>query len=660
MPAFNAESTLAQAVESALAQTVGDLEVLVVDDGSAVPAAEVLADIRDDRLRIVRHDRNRGLSAARNTALAAVTTPFMSQLDADDLWEPDYLESILPCFENGEIGLTYTDARILYENGETAPYLTSGLDHPIDTFPELARRNPIAALTVTARTEAVRAVGGYASWLWGAQDYHLYLKLAAAGWRFAYVDRPLGLYRWPDERGAMSSDLRKVILTDLKLFTAFKLRHPTIPGPGRRAIELAGQAARRHTPVLSPAARRVRAIASGDDRPVDDPRQHGDRLRVVTLVGWLGRDGGAERLALDTTLGLDPERFERTLVVSRWPATMAVDPGALEIVAELEAAAVRFLGLDRGRPGAIWHWLPLLRLLRSERIDVVHAHMFGSNLWATILGRLAGVPVIVTHEHTWSFEGQPIRRFLDRELIARFGSRCIAVSADDRRKMIEIEGIPPDDIVLLPNGISAPPNGPHGDVRAELGIAATAPVVGAVGNLRPQKNTVALVEAVAELAPDFPDLRLLLVGHGPERQRVIDRARELAVEEHVLLLGQRKDVWDILAALDVAVLASIFEGSPLSVMEYMEAGLPVVATSVGGVPDLVDDGVSGLLVEPRDPVALAAAIRSLLQDPARAADMGARGRRRRREEFDIAVMVRRMEDLYERLYTEATGKPGPN
>ena len=114
----------------------------------------------------------------------------------------------------------------------------------------------------------------------------------------------------------------------------------------------------------------------------------------------------------------------------------------------------------------------------------------------------------------------------------------------------------------------------------------------------------------------------------------------------MLFLGVRTDIPDVLAALDIAVSSSDFEGSPLSVMEYMEAARPVVATRVGGVPDLIDDGVHGLLVEPQDPAAFAAAVAQLLRDPERAREMGRRGQERRRAEFDIDVMVRRLEELY--------------
>ena len=110
IPAYNAEATLREAVESALGQTAGDLEVLVVDDGSRVPVADVLAEVSDERLRVVRFEHNRGLSAARNHALAEVRTPLLSQLDADDLWEPGYLEAVLPRFDDPDVGLVYTDA----------------------------------------------------------------------------------------------------------------------------------------------------------------------------------------------------------------------------------------------------------------------------------------------------------------------------------------------------------------------------------------------------------------------------------------------------------------------------------------------------------------------------------------------------------------------
>lgn len=383
-------------------------------------------------------------------------------------------------------------------------------------------------------------------------------------------------------------------------------------------------------------------------------RGGGARLRVVTLVDSLGLAGGGERLARLIASGLDGERYESTLCVTRWSDDMASDPRASAVLDELAAAGVGFLGLHRSSPLSLGAWRPLLGRLRGGT-DVLHAHKFGSNAWAAVLGSLARTPVVVAHEHTWSFEGQPLRRLLDRELIARRSSAFVAVSGEDRRRMIEVEGIDPERIVLIPNGIPDPPGPGDRDLRAELGIGPEQPVIGTVGTLRPQKALHVLISAAAALRPEFPDLRVLIVGDGAERARLEDLRAELRLQDTVTLLGQRSDVPDLLRAFDVAVSSSDFEGAPLAILEYMAAGLPVVATRVGGVPDLVDQGRTGLLVEARRPGDLATALAQLLRDPDRARQMGERGRRLQRRQFTIEAVVDRVQGLYEQLWESSSG-----
>ena len=373
---------------------------------------------------------------------------------------------------------------------------------------------------------------------------------------------------------------------------------------------------------------------------------------MVTLIDIVGVGGGGERLAMEVVKRLDPDRFERILCVSRWSADEASDleGAALD---ELRRSGVRFLGLERSSAAAVWSWRPLVSLLRSEPVDVLHAHKFGSNVWAAVLGRFARTPVVIAHEHTWSYEGQPLRRLLDRYLIAPRVDAFVAVSREDRRRMIEVEGISAEKIRFIPNGIATMPRDRGNDLRAEFGIDARDPVIGAVSGLRAQKAYDVLLRAAAILRPQFPRLRVLIAGWGEERAHLEALIDELGLERTVTLLGHRADIPDFLEALDVAVSSSDFEGSPLSIMEYMEAGKPVVATRVGGVPDLIEQGVHGLLVERRNPSALAASIAELLRDPDRAAKMGVRGRERRRSEFDIEVTRRRFEELYEELWAAA-------
>jgi glycosyltransferase involved in cell wall biosynthesis len=382
-------------------------------------------------------------------------------------------------------------------------------------------------------------------------------------------------------------------------------------------------------------------------------RQPG-RVRVVTFVDFLSCFGGAEHLALLIATRLDPDRFDSIMCVSRWPLTgpWKDDPSAQQAVDILEASPARFLPLARRRKVDVGAFARLERFLRRERVDVLHAHKFGSNVWGTLAGRIARVPVVLAHEHTWSYEGQPLRRLLDRELIARGATRFIAVSREDRRRMSEVEGIDPARTLFIPNGVLSSPEPTGRDVRAELGIPAAAPVIGTVGVLRPQKALHVLLRAVAELRDRRPEVRLLIVGDGPERAGLQELAAELQMLDAVSFLGHRGDVPDVLRAIDVAVCCSDFEGSPLAVMEYMDAALPIVATAVGGVPDLIEPGVHGLLVPRGDHAALARGIAQLLAEPQAAREMGERARERRRSEFDIDTLMRRLEALYLELLAE--------
>jgi glycosyltransferase involved in cell wall biosynthesis len=225
---------LAEAVASVLGQTVGELELIVVDDGSKQPLAGLLAGSGDERLRVVRHPVGRGVSAARNTALRLARAPLVSHLDSDDAWEPDYVERVLPGFEDPRVGVVYTNTAIVGHPEGLETYIFDPEPHPIHTFPKIAEQNPVPLLTATARTHAVRAVGGFAPWLRSTQDYFLWCRLAAAGWRFAFVDTELARYRWPNGSGHLSHDRRRVELDELLMWFTFFLHHPRTPGPRRQ------------------------------------------------------------------------------------------------------------------------------------------------------------------------------------------------------------------------------------------------------------------------------------------------------------------------------------------------------------------------------------------------------------------------------------------
>jgi glycosyltransferase involved in cell wall biosynthesis len=382
------------------------------------------------------------------------------------------------------------------------------------------------------------------------------------------------------------------------------------------------------------------------------------RVHVVTITDTLGM-GGAEEVVLTLNESLDPERFRRTLCLTR-DVSYSDPSGEFDSRARLErlrAGGVELLPLARRSSFDVFAWLRLVRFIRAERVDIIHAHKFGSNFWGAVIGRLVRVPVILAHEHTWSFEGQPTRRWVDRRIISRLADAMIAVSQADRQRMIDLVGIRAERVVLVPNGIAPLPPGNGLALRRAAGVPEHARALVTVANLRPQKALDVLVRAVALLRPRFPDVRLLIAGGG-DRTALEALAAELGIVDAVSFLGARRDIENVLAAGEIAVSSSDFEGSPLSAMEYLAAALPVVATDVGGMPDLVHHGENGLLVPRRDPEALAGAIAELLSDPSRARKMGQRGQELQRERFSLDAMVRRTQELYLALLAAASPAGG--
>jgi glycosyltransferase involved in cell wall biosynthesis len=370
------------------------------------------------------------------------------------------------------------------------------------------------------------------------------------------------------------------------------------------------------------------------------------RLCVLTVIDAL-MTAGAETVATRIALALDRNRFQSIICSTR--------PSAPEHIDAVRAEGIEVLELRRRSKVDVWRWRPLVQLLRSGRIDVVHAHKFGSNLWAALLKPRSPLPVLLAHEHSWSYEGT-LRRIVDRELIGRRADAIVAVSPTDRMRMIELEGIPAEKVVFVPNGIPDFPAGDDERIRRELVLAASDPVVGTVCGLRPEKGLETTLRALGRLAPERPRLRFVVVGDGPQRPRLERLANELGVQ--ALFLGHRPnaEMPDLLAAMDVLVCSSRFEGMPLAVLEWMAAGKAIVASRVGGIPAILEHGREAVLVPPRDYAMFAHEIARLLDDPRERRRLGEAARLRQREAFRFDQTVALLESLYERLHAEAAGR----
>jgi glycosyltransferase involved in cell wall biosynthesis len=363
------------------------------------------------------------------------------------------------------------------------------------------------------------------------------------------------------------------------------------------------------------------------------------RTKVLMLVDSLDFDpGGAERVIVGLATHLPKDRYEVSLCTTR--------DYKGELLEQVRASGIRHLGLDRHTRLDLLAWRPLVEFIRDEQVDILHAHMFGSNFWGTLLGRVCRVPVVIAHEHAWSYEGKPYRRLLDGYFIGRFASMFLTVA--NRDAMIEWERVPEHKVELMPNPYIPRQSTNGGDLRAELGIEPDAQVIGTIARLRPQKALDVLVEAFSIVANSLPRAALVIAGDGPCRAELEQQAADLGMRERVRFIGAREDLDVVLRGFDVAAMSSRFEGMPLFGLECMAHATPLVATDVGGLSDLFENGRTALLVPSGDPGALARALERLLLEPARGRAL-ARAAQAEIDKYSIESVIAAYEALYQRL-----------
>ncbi|HLQ69551.1 MAG TPA: GT4 family glycosyltransferase PelF [Gemmatimonadales bacterium] len=364
------------------------------------------------------------------------------------------------------------------------------------------------------------------------------------------------------------------------------------------------------------------------------------RATVVQVLLNLGH-GGMERMAVTLATGLDPQRFRAVVV--------ALDEGG-EHEALLRDASVEYHVLGGRR---FWqprfHWT-FARLLRRLRPAVVHTHHFGTLVHSLPAAWLARVPRRVHTEHSYQYlEPRPDYRRLLRGMSAT-SDAFVVVAHSQLAYYADCVHVPARRLCVIPNGIDTThyqPRTPEpaNAARRALGLAPDAYVIGTAGRFFPEKDYGTLVRGVAALFQTHPHVQLVLIGEGPQQAALEALVASLGIGSRVRFAGWRIDLADVLPALDVFVLSSRSEGLPLVALEASACGVPVVATPVGDVPQVIADGRTGVLFPIGDDAALSAALRALADAPRRRA-MGLAGRERVVAHYSQRAMV----DAYVRLY----------
>lgn len=366
------------------------------------------------------------------------------------------------------------------------------------------------------------------------------------------------------------------------------------------------------------------------------------KLRVLETIRQ-GTIGGGETHVMDLTQALNKDLYE--------PIVLSFTPGPM--VDRLREMGITTHVIETEKPFNIFRWQQVKQLLKDEKIDVVHAHgtRAGSNtFWAA---RQLGLPILYT-VHGWSFhvDQKPLllkSRQLGEKLLLSQADVTICVSNSNYRDGLAFS--PMKRAVVVNYGVNLQKYNPEGsfkDIRAELGIDKDTVLVGCIARVTVQKDPFTYLRAIAAVPASLP-IKFLLVGNGDLKPAALQLAEELKIGSRLVFLEARQDVPDLLRALDIYCLPSLWEGLPIGLLEAMAMAKAVVVTGVDGTKEAVQDGVNGVLIPPQSPPQLAEALMRLAADAPLRQTLGNAARQTVLREFNVETMTRHVEQLYDQV-----------
>lgn len=613
-------------------------EIVVVDNGSTDESVRIVQ--LTPQARIIRNTANAGVARARNQGLAVSTGRYILFLDSDAELSPGSVREMLRYMDAtpaaGVVGpkLIYPDGTVQFSrrrfitvHGKVLRQLPLRLrraiawmaDEEIQGIDRTVAQpvDYVIGACQLIRRDLIRSAGALDEHMfYGPEDVDFCLRAWQAGWEVHYVPSAVVVHH--EQR---ITRRRPSVLT---------LRH---------GMALAYYFWKHRYLWRRPAREPRKAAAVHANTRV---------LELITLSDW----GGAQQCVLSLATGLR----------DGYDVTVACGPGG-PLVTKLRDRGIRVIEVESlvrtPHPlhdlSTLW---TLIRLMRQERFSLVHCHSTKAGLLGRTAAWLAGVPAIIFTAHGWQFVGDwssALRRCMVAAewMVARLSTAIICVSEYDRQVAMQKHIGRPGQLIVIHNGVDPAPwlvGDERDDPRADIARPCTAVMV---GRMTAQKDPATLIEAWRRVRGPH---RLVLVGEGPLRSALEAQIRREGLADRVTLLASTTDIPSLLRTADLFVMSSRWEGLPLAIIEAMLTGLPVVGTSVGGVPEIVVDGETGFLVPPKDVDALASTLYRLLEDPNLRRRMGEAGRRRALAHFTESRMLAETAAVYARAL-EATARP---
>ncbi|MCP4252713.1 MAG: glycosyltransferase [Candidatus Scalindua sp.] len=365
------------------------------------------------------------------------------------------------------------------------------------------------------------------------------------------------------------------------------------------------------------------------------------KINVVHLVEEL-TIGGLEKILTTIVLNLSKEKF----CISVWCLR---EGGFFANKLVKEGIDVKILHISTSRnPLSIYK---LYKLLKYHKFDIIHTHAYSAGTVGRVSAFLAGIPVIISHNQNVYGHYNKYYNFVEW-LLSYITDKIICVSDKVMKFTKETQGIDTKRLITIYNGIEkfcSVSEKETSDLRKKFNIPLNSSVVGTIAQFSEKKGLEYLLRSASVLLKDRRDVNFFLVGDGTIKSKLEQLCTDLKIENNVIFVGERSDIPGMLSLIDIFVLPSITEGLPLALLEAMSCGKPVIATSVGGVPEIVKNGINGILVRPKDSEALCGAMREMLSDVGMRDRMGREGQIICEKGFSSRAMVNQIENLYDTL-----------